>query len=253
MAICKLCLHDKTLIKKSHIIPNFMYQGMFDENHSINLVVPEQLVQGKGYIRNPSNGEYEGGLLCSDCDGKLIGGYEDYARKTLYGGHPPAERPVVLYYLGTDGINFSHCSNINYQKFKIFLLSILWRASISSRPLFNEVQLGYHEETIRKMIYEGTPADVGDYPVSMVSFIMDKNMPMDIIAHPRKIITKEGFTTFIFIINGTIYQFYITSPNQKAPTKIIANTISASNEMNIVHFPEGTAMDYIMDYYGLRK
>ena len=33
MGICRLCLEEQALIKKSHIIPEFMYQDLFDENH----------------------------------------------------------------------------------------------------------------------------------------------------------------------------------------------------------------------------
>ena len=39
---------------------------------------------------------------------------------------------------------------VKYPAFK-FLLSILWRASVSSKPLFNQIQLGSHEEIIRRM------------------------------------------------------------------------------------------------------
>jgi len=35
MSICKLCLKKKDLIKKSHIIPGFMYQYLYDAKHRI--------------------------------------------------------------------------------------------------------------------------------------------------------------------------------------------------------------------------
>ena len=35
---CRLCLEDKNLLKKSHIIPNFLYSSLFDEKHRIHQV-----------------------------------------------------------------------------------------------------------------------------------------------------------------------------------------------------------------------
>jgi len=31
--ICKLCVETKPLLKQSHIIPQFMFKGLFDDTH----------------------------------------------------------------------------------------------------------------------------------------------------------------------------------------------------------------------------
>ncbi|GEM_PF-2942036 len=46
--ICKLCLKDKPLIKKSHIIPDFMYREIYDED---NRIVSYHFQQIKKIIR----------------------------------------------------------------------------------------------------------------------------------------------------------------------------------------------------------
>lgn len=57
---CKLCLGEKELCKKSHIIPDFMYQDIFDDKHRLLLVQSENgSIQQKG-IRQ--SGEYEGDI-----------------------------------------------------------------------------------------------------------------------------------------------------------------------------------------------
>ena len=33
--ICQLCKEEKQLLKNSHIIPNFLYKGLYDEKHKI--------------------------------------------------------------------------------------------------------------------------------------------------------------------------------------------------------------------------
>lgn len=254
MTKCKLCLKDKELIKKSHIIPEFMYQGLFDEKHKVIVFNPLELARGEGYYKKPSSGEYEGGLLCADCDNKLLGAYEDYASKAIYGGLLPAfECPIFKNYKNQDGLEFASGSNISYKKIKIFLLSILWRASISSRPLFSEIALEEHEEIIRKMILNGNPGAVDDYPIFFATFVRDKNGPKNLIAQPQKRDTKSGHTSFIFIIGGMIYFFYINSKEYKIPNMILTETIKPSNEMNIYHVPYGKAWDLILGFYGLKN
>jgi hypothetical protein len=39
---CKLCGNNKKLLKKSHIVPDFMYQNLFDEKHRIFEVLLKQ-------------------------------------------------------------------------------------------------------------------------------------------------------------------------------------------------------------------
>ncbi len=74
---CKLCLQDLALLKKAHIIPNFMYKGLF---------------VGKGRMANIStsdirkmtfmqSGYYESDMLCATCDNSIISRLERYASK----------------------------------------------------------------------------------------------------------------------------------------------------------------------------
>ena len=207
--MCRLCLQEKQLINKSHIIPDFMYKELYDDQHKLMLFKPHERVKGKGKIRRPSSGEYEGNILCANCDNIVIGSYENYARKVLYGGEVSAsESTTINKCKNKDGLEYSACSNINYTKFKIFLLSILWRASITSRPSFKDISLGPHEEIIRRMIFDGNAGNIEDYPVTLMTFLNDKTIPSDLISQPHSTKTKNGHTIKVFIISGMIYIFY---------------------------------------------
>jgi hypothetical protein len=255
MTICRLCLQEKKLIKKSHIIPEFMYQELFDDNHKMFAFNPHKMVRGEGYMKRPSTGEYEGGILCADCDNKLLGGYEEYGSKVIYGGQLPTNE-IMTYktFTNHDGLQFTHIKNINYRKFKIFLLSILWRANISSRPMFNEISLGLqHSERIRKMIYEGNGGDVDDYPIYFMTYVNDKTIPTDLVAHPQKKRTRDGYVIFVFIIGGMVIVFYVYSSGHKPPDYILTQTIKPTNEMNLIHIPSGAAWDMISNYLGIEQ
>ena len=81
---CKLCCIDKKLLKKSHIIPEFMYQDLFDEKHRIFEVLfkPDLQLQNK----TRQSGVYDKDILCDKCDNKVLGSLERYASLALYGG-----------------------------------------------------------------------------------------------------------------------------------------------------------------------
>ena len=113
---CKLCGLNKNLIK-AHIIPNFMYHGLFDQNHRIR----EATFENKVYKRNTQRetGEFDKNILCRECDKEILGKYEDYARRVLYGG-------TVLSCSSERMFNKTWLTigDIDYKKFKLFLLSI---------------------------------------------------------------------------------------------------------------------------------
>ena len=122
MSKCRLCLKETTLLKKSHIIPDFMYQELYDEKHSFILTTNHEITKPDGKKSFRPTGEYEGNLLCQNCDNKIIGDLETYASKTLYGkGLPPEQAPVVINHKNQQGIQFSFVKNIDYKKFKLFL------------------------------------------------------------------------------------------------------------------------------------
>ena len=254
MGKCKLCLQEKQLLKKSHIIPDFMYQDLYDDKHKIFFLSPYERLKGEGYIKRPSSGEYESNILCADCDNVLLSSYEDYARKALYGGELPAnECPTFKNFKNQHEIQFTKCTNLSYTKFKIFLLSILWRASVSSRQFFSDISLGPHEEIIREMIFTGNAGDVDDYPIFFMTYVNDKTIPRDLVAQPQKRRTKDGYAINTFMINGLLFAFYINSKTHKIPEHILSETIKPTNEVNIIHIPPGNGWGIILGYFGLLK
>ena len=81
MKRCALCQKESEL-KRSHIIPEFLYKAMYDDKHSFHVLssvpeLPDSMVQ-KG-LREL--------LLCGDCE-THISCFERYARGVLSGGVP---------------------------------------------------------------------------------------------------------------------------------------------------------------------
>jgi len=241
--ICKLCQQEKPLLRRSHIIPDFMYQGIFDEDHFLY----------RGNASNLENvdmvptGEYEGNILCRECDNEVIGRYENYSSCALYGGRLPADECPTFDNIHINDIQAILCRNFEYHKFKLFLLSILWRSSISNRDFFRNVDLGSNEENIRAMIINGDAGNDTNYPILIVSFLGNQNIPSEIIGQPHRF-RKDQLEGYTYLINGFFYIFFISS--EDLPQFYINASINHSNEMKIIQLQPEQAERFLRRYMG---
>lgn len=141
---CKLCGKKKPLIR-AHIIPRFLYA------HNSVLISDDT-----SFIKRCPKGIYDKTILCGKCDNKL-GRLDDFAKRTLVDhsgvisevlhNHLPPYQPAWIYRLK---------DKAGYDKINRFFISVLWRASISSRKEFAEFTLAEYEETAKKTILDHT-------------------------------------------------------------------------------------------------
>lgn len=228
---CKLCGEDKELCEQSHIIPNFMYQHLFDQNNRMHAIrIRESKIKQLGYRKT---GEFDKRILCHSCDNETLGKLDRYASLILYDGYPKIFEQRV----GPDGMKYTYCAEIDYAQFKLFLLSVLWRASISTRPLFREVQLGPHEERIRQMLLNGEPGEQLTYPCVIMTYRHLKDYPVDIVAQPSRSRVNGGHV-YKFLIAGIVYIFFISKISKRAVASGVMDVpINSKGEMKIIHSP----------------
>lgn len=210
---CKLCLQTKELLRESHIIPRFLYKLLTDENNSIVMVDSER-------ARLFYNSEYEANILCKDCDNGVIGKLDDYFAKYLHGEFPEKQQTSFITIEGIEHVVRENDPNYSYAKYKLFLLSLLWRSSISTRKFFDGIKLSLEtEEELRKMIINNVPGEPDQY--SCFIFLPP------LISTPNG---GRGFHTFYmptmspvthknadweickFVIEGMTYYFVISRP-----------------------------------------
>lgn len=135
---CRLCQNSAEL-RNSHVIPEFLYEPLYDSKHRA------MGVHGKGnkkwrYLQKGLREK----LLCQKCEQLLNDYYEKYFRNFWFvSSQIPFKCDIEKIY---------KISGIDYVKFKLFHLSILFRASISSLPTFSQVSLGPHEGKICEML-----------------------------------------------------------------------------------------------------
>jgi hypothetical protein len=140
----------------AHIIPRSFY-GFSKDNHKPSTIYHLNDKGVRGYtsrvgVFDRSIVTIEGEAYFSEPD--------DYASELLVKrGHeakPYSDGDIPL------GLEIH---SFDYPRLKLFFLSLLWRADVTSDPMFKAVRLGAHEQRIRKMILQKDPGSPEDYSV----------------------------------------------------------------------------------------
>lgn len=209
---CRLCNKEGAL-RKSHIIPEFIYKPLYDNKHRYYLLTsspskgPAKLQKG---VR-----EY---LLCEGCE-ITLSKYERYISLLLSGKikilHRREGKRVYL-------------EGIDYKKMRIFGLSVLWRAGVSSLRMFEQVQLGRHEETIRTMILNEDPGEPTTYPFMLALVVHEEKVQTDLIMQPTRT-RADGHLGYRFVFGGLAWIFIVSS--HKPPQIISQASISKEGKL----------------------
>ncbi len=189
---CALCRQVRQ-IRRSHIIPEFLYESMYDDKHRFHVL--SAIENQKDWMEQKGLRE---SLLCDDCETK-ISRFEDYGRRVLKGGTEfqfQRQGSVVI----VDGID--------YRRFKLFQLSILWRAGVSTLDLFQHVQLGPLEEALRKMVFEEQPGKQEEFGCVMFGLKSGINAIADLIVQPVRTRSADGCCCYRFVFGGFQWVFF---------------------------------------------
>ena len=152
---CKLC-QQQTELCRSHVIPEWGYEGAYDDKHKY--VAFDVLNQKKG--KPQQKGEREK-LLCKKCE-TVFSVWENYAKGVWH------QTTGQWKYLDGGGL---WGTGLDYQKLRLFLLSVLWRFDAAVRDIGENVSLGPHSEKIRLMLLENAASDPTVYPCMMMRIL----------------------------------------------------------------------------------
>lgn len=207
MNLCRLC-RKKRELRDSHIIPEFCYKPLYDPKHrmaKLNIESRNKKLLQKG-IREK--------LLCADCEQHLNKEYETpfcnfwFKKSTL-----PKKLPYEPFII----------SGIDHQKFKLFHLSLLFRAGVSTLKEFEEVSLGPHEEKLRLMLLSNQLETSSFYNIGAVHIgNNDKNKNHLMIISPCKTRFFE-YTSYMFTFGGCAWNYILSSHSQERTLDIMLN------------------------------
>ena len=149
---CELCQQPAELCR-SHVIPEWAYEGAYDHKHKY--VAFDVLNQKKG--KPQQKGEREN-LLCKTCE-TVFSVWENYAKGVWH------QTTGQWRHLDGGGL---WGTDLDYQKLRLFLLSVLWRFDVAMGDIGENVLLGPHSEKIRLMLLEKVAPDPTVYPCMMM-------------------------------------------------------------------------------------
>lgn len=191
---CALC-HEPKPLHESHIIPEFMYRPLYDENHRF---------YGVSSFPKKPNRFYQKGLreklLCAICE-QYFSRYEVYARGVFFGetASPPIKIPTGFCFSG-----------LNYTLLKLFLMSLLWRLAVTKVEYLKGADLGPYEERLRLLLVSGDPGDYPMFPCMVTALMWDGKQVTDLIIPP--VYTRlEGRRVWAFVVTGFLFYFFVSS------------------------------------------
>jgi hypothetical protein len=188
--ICRLCEKPDELCR-SHVLPEFLYRPLYDEKHRFLILRAEAV--GERYSQRGLTER----LLCRACE-QEIGRHEKYAAEAMSGrlGHHYRQYDDKLLIDGLD-----------YARFKLFQISIIWRASVSTLEFFKLVSLGARAERVRHMLLEGDPGEPEEFGC-VVIFAHDRGCDMsDTMFNPEPM-RWAGRQMYKFFFAGAAWLYH---------------------------------------------
>lgn len=136
---CQLCGENKKLIE-AHIIPKWAYDFLYsrdDEERKKALLS----IGANRYNKRRPTGSYDSEILCEKCD-NLIGNKYDDMGKNFF----------VDEKIHKDGL-IEKIDKPDISILRLFVLSVVWRSSISNIEEFSPFSIGSYSQILRNIIF----------------------------------------------------------------------------------------------------
>lgn len=139
----------------------------------------------------------------------------------------------------------------SYQKLKLFFLSVLWRAAVSTQRFFSKVSLGPHEKTLQDMILDKNPGDADDFAVTVARFV-DLDSARTVMLDPFA--ERYSGVNYYRLYLGT-YVASIKVDRRPTPNDLRPSILAPSSPLRIVarqfeHSKEKAVMQMLVREHG---
>lgn len=200
--LCKLCNQEKRL-RDSHIIPKYFIKRISPTDGTALI----EVASNSPHIKRRPIGYYEK-LLCEDCE-NLTARWDDAGIKFFQKTGNWKKVSNLAYY---------EVEDYDYSQLKLFFMSILWRASVSTHPIFSEVKLGGFQQRLLKLLQQSNPSDPDDFGVVLFKYAESENELEKIILGPTRY-KPNGINHYRFKLNEFVFNIKVDkqpfTPNQK--------------------------------------
>ena len=193
-ATCALCYEERPL-RKSHVIPEFMFGPLYDEKHRFYGISNTPTKPNQIFQKGPREK-----LLCDSCE-QQVSRYESYASAVFFGNaaSQPMRIPTGFLFTGLD-----------YKPLKLFFMSILWRLGTTSIPHLKGAELGPHQERVRSLLCADNPADYLTFPAMVTALRFEGRHIPDLIIPPLHS-RIQGRRVWAVVIAGYLFNFFVSN------------------------------------------
>lgn len=192
---CALC-GQTAEIHNSHIIPEFLYRELYDEKHRYRLIEADPRKPGSRPLQKGIR-EY---LLCHSCE-------QQFSR---WEAHASGVFRDVLSQLSGRQRPGRLSVQVEFEPFRLFLLSLLWRLNATSDRLRGDMALGEHAEHIRQILLSGTAPEPDQYPCVLVALLLseDGTFHPEVVLPPSTLFL-EGFQVVRVVVSGLLFMYFV--------------------------------------------
>lgn len=153
--VCKLCQRSRKL-SRSHILPRSFYRRVKGADSQIYAITA-----GPNPTARQTNGDQIQHLLCEECEGFICKIYEDYGTQLFVDPTQITENADNVYIL-----------RFQYEKYYLFIISIIWRAAVSTLDAFKALHpLASAEKVLRHCLLRHTLEATSDTDIRLDDFI----------------------------------------------------------------------------------
>lgn len=226
--LCKLCRKDKKLID-AHIVPKALIREVLPPDKKALLVIEK----GLHYTPRSWTGEYDSEILCASCDAYL-GTFEQIGIETLRS----IKSCETIVSSVNEQVKVYKLVNFDYVRFKLFFLTLLWKASVSKKSSFEVVSLGLYEEAVRQMLLNKDFGGNHDFSLFITVYRPSRLKEYQDVWHilhksvmsPSKA-RIEGVTYYEFPVLE--YSVYIKVSNQPIPKLFLPVSLMKNQPLHI--------------------
>ncbi len=237
MPQCALCPNDVPQLCLSHIIPEPFYAGVYDANGTFPVFSNKKV----GPVMKPQQKGFRERLLCPDCEGRFSK-WETYSLGQMF---HRTKQP---------GIDCGHYMEfqLDYDKFKLFQMSILWRMGVTSLEVFAEVQLGKkHEERLRRMLLSDDPGSADEYACRLAFVAVQQPKLTDLIIPPKRAKRVQHHAVYFMVVGGMLWHYIVSSHTSRLEEDTVL--LKEDGRLRILKdgvVPKHVYMDGVMEVYG---
>jgi hypothetical protein len=219
MPDCKFCGRSDRPLVNAHIIPRSFFRIVrADAKYSVAVKA-----QGNALVPHFTQAGFaDKNILCESCE-KLFTPWDTYGFEVLSRKRKPEDDIYV------DGMLWgTRIHGLDFTLFQKFVLSVLWRASVSSHAFFTKVELGPYTDKIRSYLREQSIDPAPEYAVLLFSLTGQPFRPLIITPAP---VSLDGIRFYRLNFPGAVVMVKVDQQPNPYPFKQIELSSTRQNVM----------------------